>query len=108
MMELRVRRESEAFKWHEAGMLMTMGRIIQMWRLLTEVGQYHKECIEAGQPLDSKYIELGKTDVDGKAVTILSVHPVLMNHREALGGLLSVSPEDQVPRQVMAEASSAF
>ena len=77
-----------------------MGRIIQMWRLLTEVGQCHKECIEAGKPLDTPYFELGKTDVDGKAVTILSVHPVFMNHQEALGGLLSVSPEDQVPRQV--------
>jgi hypothetical protein len=87
---------------------MTMGNIIQEWRLLTEVGQYHKECIEAGKPLDTRYFELGKTDVDGNTVTILSVHPVLMNDRQALGGLLSVSPEDQAQRQVMAEASSAF
>ena len=85
-----------------------MGRIIQMWRMLTEVGQYHKECIAAGLPLDTPYFVLGKTDVDGNEVTILSVHPALMNHREPLEGLLSVSPEDQVPRQVMAEASSAF
>jgi hypothetical protein len=103
-MELRLRRESEAFKWYEAGMLVTMGEIFEEWHLLTEVSQYHKECIQAGKPLDTPHFELGKTDVGGKTVTILSVHPCLMNNRQALGGLLKVSPEDQL-RQVMAEAS---
>ena len=49
-----------------------MGRIIQMWRLLTEVGQYHKECIEAGKPLDTPYFELGALIEEGMPVVVLA------------------------------------
>ena len=103
-MKLRLRRESEAFKWHEAGMLMTMGEIFEEWHHFTNVRQYYKECIQAGKPLNTPYFRRGRTDVDGKRISILTVHPSLATDQQILGGLLKVSPEDQ-PRQVMAEAS---
>ena len=100
---MTLRRDSEAFQWYEAGMLLTMGQVFEGWRLDTQVCKYNKECIALGKPLTTPALELATTDVNGKEVKILSVHPFLMNHRdplEALGGLLFKGPG-------MTEASGA-
>ena len=45
---MTLRRDSEAFQWYEAGMLLTMGQVFEGWRLDTQVCKYNKECIALG------------------------------------------------------------
>ena len=87
-------------------MLLTMGQVFEGWRLDTQVCKYNKECIALGKPLTTPVLALATIHVDGKEVKILSVHPFLMNDREALGGLRRTRPGDQLLRS-MAEASGA-
>ena len=105
-MSLTLRRDSEAFQWYEAGMLLLMGQVFEDWRLDTQVCKYNKECIALGKPLTTPVLELAKIDVNGNDVKILSVHPFLVGHREALGGLQRTRPGDQLLRS-MTEASGA-
>ena len=105
-LRMTLQSDSEAFQWYEAGMLPTMGQVFEAWRLDTRVCKYNKECIAVGKPLTTPVLELATIDVDGNKVKILSVHPFLMNHREALGGLQRTRPGDQL-LQSMTGASGA-
>ena len=102
---MTLRRDSEAFQWYEAGMLLTMGQVFEGWRLDTQVCKYNKDCIALGKPLWTPVLE-ATIDVNGEEVKILSVHPFLVNHREALGGLQRTRPGDQL-LQSMTGASGA-
>ena len=51
------------------------------------VKEYHRECRSVGEPITSRGITLGSFDADGKAVTVMSIHPALLGPmNEALLG----------------------
>ena len=51
------------------------------------VKEYHRECRSVGEPITSRSITLGSFDADGKAMTVMSIHPALVGPmNEALLG----------------------